>query len=110
MDEGPQCRGQYAEAHEKQHAIEPVQNDDAADEKDHVADPRQRDLGRHALNLSDVGVEPCGDLSHGHVGVEARRQALKLPEQPQPHVEQDLGGRPRIDEPTDDVQREAADA
>ena len=60
--ERPERDRQHREAHEKQHAIEAEQNDDAADEEDHVADPRQRDLRGDALDLADVGVE-CASRS-----------------------------------------------
>ena len=54
--------------------------------------------------LRRVAICPTGML-----GVEARRQPLQLAEQRQPHLEQDLGRRARVDQTTHDVEREAAE-
>lgn len=89
--ESEEAEGHRDHADREQPRVEPHQRRHGAGEEEHVADPGQRGLGGHLLDLADIVVDARHDVAEPGPGVEPRRQPLQVPEHGQAHVEEDVG-------------------
>ena len=104
--QGPHAGGQGGGTEQQQPHVEVGQHDDRPDQEQHVAHPRQHDLGRHALDFADVVVQPRHDVAEPGPRMEPRRQPLQVAVEGEAHVEEDVGRHPRVAQPAPDVQPE----
>ena len=82
----PQAERHHRRGEQRQPPVEPHQHHDAADQEQDVADPGQRRLGGHALDLADVAVDAatrcrpaaCARRSAATAAAGARRRASRM--------------------------------
>ena len=106
VHESPDADGERRGAEQQQPEVQVGQHDDRPDEEQHVPHPRQHHLGRHALNLADIVVQPRHDVAEPGPRMEPRRQLLQMAVEGQTHVEEDVGRHPGVAQPAPDVQAE----
>ena len=107
MTSAQDAQRQHGDAGQKQPHVEPDHHADRPGQEQQVSDPRERGLGRHALDLADVVVQARHDVAQPGAGVEAGREALQMAVQIEPHVEQDLRRHAGVAQTAGDVQQEA---
>ena len=107
--QAPRRERQSRQRHQRTAARRATACDDAADEEQHVADPRERDSAATRWISPMSLLMRAHDVAEPACGVEARRQPLQMAVQRQPHVEQDVGRDARVAQAADDVQREAGE-
>ncbi len=92
---------------QEQLPVEPQQHTDRAQQKRHVAQPRQHRVREHPLDFAHVVVQARHDVAQRRPREETGRQPLQVTVHDQAHVEEDLGRHLRVAQPADDVQHEA---
>ena len=105
-DQRPEAQRQDRQAGREQPHVEPDHHADRSAQEQDVADPRERSLRRHALDLPDVVVESRHDIAQPRAGEEAGREPLEVAVEIEPHVEQDLRRHLRVAQAAGDVEEE----